>query len=496
MKKRYSVIAFVIIMIISGIFTGCGGGEQSKTKDWSNLKTITLFGDEFYGNKGPIDANGGMRTQEGSINAKNGIDLDFRITNDPESTRAAILKGEAQGAYMTINRLANEWPHYKEAGVPVQVIYVSNRSYGADGLICKNEIKTARDLVGRKVGIPEFSEAQTIYEYYIAHSGLTQAEINNIEIVPFSSPDEAATALFSGEVDLAATWDPYIQEVQTTSDEFHVLFDTSMASNLCANALVVRKDLIDQRPELVLTLIDGLFEALPLYNDPASFDNLRAAMPFMEPETNESLLTMASRITVCGCPENLRILRNDGKEIYKVMCDIWESLGVENCPDDASILFNDTFCTKLLDKYPTDYQGDYSLTAADVDAIEEEDMSIFKVETYLEFKRGTAQIIWDETSTKNIQEFLELAKMTNLYIVIDGYCSKRTEGTTDEEMMELSIERAEAVKQHFIKNGVSEGRFLIYGHGDTDFKNPENPAARENRRVVLKYVEKPKNQDY
>jgi outer membrane protein OmpA-like peptidoglycan-associated protein len=51
--------------------------------------------------------------------------------------------------------------------------------------------------------------------------------------------------------------------------------------------------------------------------------------------------------------------------------------------------------------------------------------------------------------------------------------------------MRLSRMRAASVKNYLVSHGVSASRLQTQGKGETDLANPADPAAAENRRVVI-----------
>ena len=56
---------------------------------------------------------------------------------------------------------------------------------------------------------------------------------------------------------------------------------------------------------------------------------------------------------------------------------------------------------------------------------------------------------------------------------------------TPEANQQLSIKRAEAVKEYLVSKGADPGMLTISGQGSKDPVNPANPLAPENRRVEI-----------
>lgn len=499
MKKRIIVTIVAMAMLMCTLVTACGNSStdsesKGSGKDWSKADHAVIAYDEFSGNMLFSDANGGMTTAPDSINAKNGINVEYILSASADESSAALITGEIQGAVYTVNRLAFLWPKFKEAGIDVEVVYISNYSNGADGIIASSDIKNIHDLVGKKIGIPRFSEAQTIFEYYVQNSDLTPEEEEELRkgIVFFESPDEAANAFVSNKIDAAATWDPYIGDAET-SQEMNVLFDTSMSNNLCVNALVMRKDFVEQHEDYIQTLIDGCFEAAPLYTDTSTFDRIRNEMSYLSSCSDDEILVMCERTTLANCAENKKLLSDTGKTIYTVMANIWLSLGETAYPEDADKLFENKFVSNLLEsKYLGEEAGkDYSLSDEEKKyLIEEYDDSIFEYTVEINFEINSAEL--KEESKETLKKFIERAKMANnLYIVVEGNCSKRKdERIPDSDVIEFTEKRAQAVKDFFVENGIESERILIVGNGDSKLRDTENPNSAENRRTDIYFKEK------
>src|SRR4029078_163110 len=75
----------------------------------------------------------------------------------------------------------------------------------------------------------------------------------------FSTDAPAAAAMFKAkQVDAAVTWEPDLSSaVEARGDEAHVLVSTTAATNIIADTLVARQDLIDKAPGTVRDFVHG-----------------------------------------------------------------------------------------------------------------------------------------------------------------------------------------------------------------------------------------------
>jgi len=56
---------------------------------------------------------------------------------------------------------------------------------------------------------------------------------------------------------------------------------------------------------------------------------------------------------------------------------------------------------------------------------------------------------------------------------------------TPEANQQLSIKRAEAVKEYLVQKGADPSMLVVVGLGSKDLANPKDPTAAENRRVEI-----------
>ena len=196
-------------------------------------EVINLSLDEWVGWKPIIDANQGLTTQPGSIFDKLGLKVNINIINDATASSNALITGELNAAGYTTNRAAFLSGKFKEAGLDVVMPVFTNYSAGGDGIVSKSGISTVNDLIGKKIGVPRFSEAQTLVAWFVNKSDLSDAEKSNIidNMILFEDASEAGEAFFAGQLDVAATWEPYLSYADSDPNA-HIMFSTKASKSL------------------------------------------------------------------------------------------------------------------------------------------------------------------------------------------------------------------------------------------------------------------------
>lgn len=143
----------------------------------------------------------------------------------------------------------------RSQGVPIKVVYLGHR-YGSALVVKKNgPVRTYADLRGRTIAIPSrFSDERLIVFRAMKVWGMQPGDIKMVEMAP---PDVAG-ALAAGAIDGFVMGEPFPSQAEI-GGYGRVLFQArEYWPDYMSCILVVRQDLIDQRPEVVQTLVDGI----------------------------------------------------------------------------------------------------------------------------------------------------------------------------------------------------------------------------------------------
>ncbi|MGH9530357.1 MAG: ABC transporter substrate-binding protein [Terriglobales bacterium] len=140
-------------------------------------------------------------------------------------------------------------------GVPIKVVYLGHR-YGSAVVVRKNgPVKTFSDLRGRVVAIPSrFSDERLLLFRAMKVWGMKPGDIKMVEMAP---PDVSG-ALAAGAIDGFSMGEPFPSQAEM-GGYGRVLFQARKYwPDYMSCILVVRQDLIDSRPDVVQTLVDGI----------------------------------------------------------------------------------------------------------------------------------------------------------------------------------------------------------------------------------------------
>lgn len=519
LTKAAKVLIFVLIVAILGAlgFVGIKTGlvktngsskKSEKSVDYDENgnvmntekeddKTINLSLDEWIGWKSIIDANGGLTTQEGSIYDELGIKVNISVINDATQSSNALIKGSLDAAGYTINRTAFLSQKFKESGKEVVMPFITNYSNGGDGIIANSDINTVEDLVDAKIGVPQFSEAHTLVVWFVQQSDLSDEDKNKIidNLIFFETPDEAAKAFFAGEIDVAATWEPYMTQAQNTSDA-HVFFSTASSSSLVMDGILFDKSFFEENPDIINNFIKGALKAADKYE--TEFEAIKDVMPMYSTATDDDIVSNTENAKLTTWYDNKNLLNGTAKTIYTDMCEIWKSIGETVDESVVDSIFDDTYINNL--------EGEFDSTQTSVEntatVTEENEQEVIDAEALLKksatvnFIINTSKFTDTAEASKTLDDFIEVAKVLDGTIIeIAGNTDPNPDTDPDDKYnIQLSKSRADAVKQYFIMNGIDANRIITVGNGSSKPVAPndteENKAKNRRTDVSFKVIEK------
>src|SRR5277367_5561509 len=143
----------------------------------------------------------------------------------------------------------------KAQGVPIKVVYLGHR-YGSAVVVRKNgPIKTFADMRGHTVAIPSrFSDERLLLFRAMKVWGIKPGEIKMVEMAP---PDVAG-ALAAGAIDAYSMGEPFPSQAEMGGFGRILFHAREYWPDYMSCVLVVRQDVIDNRPDVVQVLVDGI----------------------------------------------------------------------------------------------------------------------------------------------------------------------------------------------------------------------------------------------
>jgi NitT/TauT family transport system substrate-binding protein len=156
--------------------------------------------------------------KEAGIFARNGLDV--TIKKIPQASRhLAIASGDIQCAATTVET----WVVWNANGVATTQIFQMDKSYGADGMVVRNDVKSIKDVKGKTVAAsapgtaPYFTLA-----WFLKKNGLSVKDVTVVNM----EPGPAAQAFLAGQNDVAMTYEPYLSAVREKPEAGKIIATT------------------------------------------------------------------------------------------------------------------------------------------------------------------------------------------------------------------------------------------------------------------------------
>ena len=242
--KKIAILVYCILFTIAG---GCA--KQSANQ---KLTSVTIAFQAWVG-YGPF-----YLAQEKGFYEKEGLDIIF-VNEQLDSARRQAFKErmldcEAATLDLLISKVALD--------TPVVAVMQIDASSGADAIVVLGDIKTLNDLIGKRVALARDDVGETFISTLFYKNNLP---FNGLHIIP-RMPEEVAQAFVNGQADACVTWEPQVTEALKVPGA-HVLASTREYPGIIIDTLNVRRDLVENNPELVKKLMRGWFKGVKYYKE-------------------------------------------------------------------------------------------------------------------------------------------------------------------------------------------------------------------------------------
>ena len=468
-------------------------GVGSASVGTGRLNRPLIVGINTWAGHSPgIVFNNGMEPNAGSqYKSKYGLDVKFVLLEDPAAKLAAFRSGEVDIMWNTVDNWAREASILAEQNQKAKSIIMQDWSRGGDGIASLSTIKSVEDLKGHKIACTQFTPSHFLLLYLLSQSGLTPQERAEVEQnIIFTTDAPAAAAAFKAkQVDAAVTWEPDLSGAVTARGaEAHVLVSTQAATNIIADTLCARQDVIDKAPETVRDFVRGWLDGIEMIkNNPnPSYEVVARALKL----DTDTVSGMLSGLKLTPYADNAQFYGLAGaKAHYETLFDtafvIWRKKGLVTKAVDAKGWADTRFLQAIASYYPGQKVEEAPVVAK---APSEKDVPILHQQIQIQFTPGSDEIMPGS--------YLLLDKLGETMTSF-GSTVLRVEGNTDSTgsatgNLTLSERRAQSVKNYIVKNfpNIPPTRFQTIGRGSANpiAENTTEAGRQQNRRTDIKVI--------
>lgn len=447
----------------------------------------------------------------------NGKTFKVKLTliDDPVSMRDAYAAGKVHVGWATVDMLPLFLEQLKRDSRTMPRVYQQiDYSYGGDGIVCRNAVKSVAGLKGKTIVLAQNSPSHYFALNTLISGGLQPGDVE----WKFTADAFQAAAAFNADkrIACAVSWSPDIYNLAKATGN-KMLVNTQTANKLIADTWFLRADVAKDHPYLAEGLMRGIFDAmmqLTTQEGKVAASKLMAT-GYSLPEADA--LAMLADAHNTNVAENREFFLNANnpanfQRTFETAYFLYRKVGALS--GDA-VTFDDIFDGGPLVKLAKDpkyanQKNEYLIQFVPTTAlsIQAESSEILTKAVVIQFYPNSDSLYKKITKTvdgKPVDEMYdpnvanvveEVGRLAGQYgaarIVIEGHtdASMRSSGmVTAADVQELSLRRANAVKESIVRkfNTLNPNQFSTAGIGwdrAADASDPNNHA--KNRRVEIK----------
>lgn len=496
---KISVTA-IIVAIIFGVFKlatksdiGKNNSSGTSTSLFSkNNKPIKIGVVTWGGYVGGQYFNEGFEASDESRFAKEyGFQVEFKVIDDFDASRAAFKSGEIDLLWATIDAFPTEVDALKE--FEPQVVFQADWSRGGDAIVVRRGINNVADLKGKKIAVAPMTPSNTFLLWMLDASNL---KASDVQIVEVPNAIDAASTFKAGRVDAAVVWSPDDESCLQSVAGSKILVNTKNASKIIADVFIAKKSFVEKNKDKLAKLYEGWMIGAAEINASQSNKNkaadiLAKGLGIPKPDALKAI----DNVRLCTHGDNLRFYGLDkdykgvtGEELYGKMSDVYNKLGMAPTNVPSWRIIANTSAIQAFSKTGDEHLAEEAKKfSAPTESLKTTEATSSKQVT-ISFRTGEFNL--DENAKYIIdKEFVDLAKaFDNARIRIEG----NTDNVGSEQMnKELSLKRANAVANYLsIQYNMPLNRFIVVGNGSSKpvAENTTEDGRSKNRRTEFQFI--------
>jgi NitT/TauT family transport system substrate-binding protein len=469
-----------------------GGGETVAPKS-----TYKVALSEWPGHMPLVIGNGGLTTQPGSAAAQEGMNLEIVFLEDPIKKNAALQSGDVDFVWQTVDEMPINMGGFKKAGMDVRAFLQIDWSRGGDACVASADIKKVEDILGKKSGMMMFSPDHTVFEFMINNSRLTPDQIQKVRADTSFSIDDFTygRVLFTqNKVDVACLWEPDVTLALKGRPGAHRLFSTADATELVADVLLARQELLTGQPGVAEKVARIWFAGVTKgeADRAAAAKFISSTVPRFRNELGyDGTLNAFEWVKWTNIADNAYFFGLDGKppafdRVYNQADGIWVQYPKAEITERFSpgSLRNDSIVKKLNQGQTTSepveqpkYEPKVAATGAPV----------FTKPVTINFESGQSDLDTESMHILNSQVVPQLELAKAMYVRVEG----NTDNVGDAQQNQaLSDRRAKSVLDYLVGRGINRDRLTAKGNGDANptGSNKTTDGRAANRRTDILFI--------
>ncbi len=277
--------------------------------------------------------------QEKGFYEEEGLDFELRLFGSGSEYIAAFLSDQLDAAAP----VTSEAVLMKSQGKDFKIVMVQDNSVGIDGILARDSIESIEDFAGQQVAVETSAVSYFFLLQVLKEAGLSKDDI----IAVNTEPSAAAAAFQSGNVDIAVTYAPFLQEADDATEDGRIIYDSSQMPTAISDLYVFDTAFVEENPEAVQAFVNATLRGIEyLEENPEEGLEIGAAVLEMEPADLESdlggleLPDREANLAMLAQPDNDLYL---GKPLAELSSFLLSEEQIESDPGDLSALIDPQF---------------------------------------------------------------------------------------------------------------------------------------------------------
>ncbi len=327
---RAALGAGVLAVLSAALLAACGSDDSTDGTSGgsSGAPTEVAIGTQPWIGYGPL-----WVADEKGFDTDNGVDI--KLVNF--STDQDLESGFASGKFQAASNANNTYIRLADLGIDFTVTLMEDFSLTADAIVsCNPQIKSIDDLEGASVAFEEFSVSDVLFRYALSQAGI---DFDSIDYTPIPASD-AGTAAVAGRVDVAVTYEPYLQAAIEEGDNCKIIYTAQERPGLISDALGFSTDFAESNPDAVVGVLNAWGDAVDFYN--SNPEEAQAIIAKAVGEKPEALGPSFKGIKLFDLQQSQDFLENDYEGLWGDIGQIMLDQGqIKEVPDVNDYLNTD-----------------------------------------------------------------------------------------------------------------------------------------------------------
>jgi NitT/TauT family transport system substrate-binding protein len=447
--------------------------------------------------------------------------VELVLIDNPVAMRDAYAAGEVPIGWATLDMVPLFLQSFVDAqGNPIdskimpRIYQQVDFSNGGDGIVVRDNIKTAADLRGKKLVLAQNSPSHYFALNMLVSSGIQPPEVQMI----FTEDAFQAAAAFNAdtakkEISACVSWAPDIYNLSKIKGN-RMLVTTQEANRLIADVWFARADFARDHGPILEGIIRGIFDAMERLKEQPERKKVSELMAAGYTIPPADALSMLGDAHSTNWAENFQFFINENnptnfERTWQRSYLLYRRIGsITHRPVPFDQVMDYSIIQKLGEdaKYSSSkVEYETKVPPKDLQAVRTENDEILTNTVVIHFFPNS----WDPFNTvsktingkaveerydPNVENVLdEIAQLASQFgtarIIIEGHTDGTMKGQVPvEAVKDLSLKRATAIKEALLKKytDLDANRFNVDGVG---WDRPVDPLNQsKNRRVELKVL--------